>query len=279
MSSIEEALRSGAQAIADQTDNPQLEAQLLLAFTLEKERAYLYGWPEQALTDLQQSRFLNLLERRQAGEPLAYLTGYKEFWSLPLNITPDVLIPRPETEQLVQLALDLLPQEQCLVADLGTGSGAIALALASERPQWQLTAIDQSSAALQVAEENSRLLGLTTQIEFRLGSWCDPLSSPQHAIISNPPYIAADDPHLHQHGLSFEPASALASGADGLDDIRQISETANACLQADGLLLLEHGYQQQSEVISILKSSGYREIRGYRDDQGQDRFVVASCST
>lgn len=278
MSSIEDALRAGAKTIAVQSDNPQLEAQLLLAHTLEKERSYLYSWPEQTLSKQQQSRYQSLLERRQSGEPLAYLTGSKEFWSLPLKVTADVLIPRPETEQLVQLTLDLLPGKARKVTDLGTGSGAIALALASERPDWQLTAIDNSSAALTVAQENTKKLGLSNQIEFKLGSWCEPLNTSQHAIVSNPPYIALADPHLQHNGLNFEPATALASGSDGLDDIRRICESARKHLRENGLLLLEHGYRQQSEVINILESYNYSDIRAYQDDQHQNRFVVAKRS-
>ncbi len=275
--SIEQVLSAGAKAIAEQSKIAPLEAQILLAHLLQKDRAYLYSWPEKILSDEQLKSFQSMIERRQSGEPVAYLTGSKEFWSLPLKVTPDVLIPRPETEQLVQLALDLLPHDACKVADLGTGSGAIALALASERPQWQLTAIDFSSTALEVAQENANGLGLTDQLEFKLGNWCEPLDTPQHAILSNPPYIAKADPHLQKDGLNFEPASALASGADGLDDIRIISETTKDYLVTDGLLLLEHGYQQQAKVIKILESSGYKDVRGYQDDQQQDRFVVAKC--
>lgn len=275
--SIEQVLSAGAKAIAGQSEIAPLESEILLAHLLQKDRAYLYSWPEKNLSDKQLALFQSMIERRQSGEPVAYLIGHKEFWSLPLKVTPDVLIPRPETEQLVQLALDLLPDDVCKVADLGTGSGAIALALASERPQWQLTAVDNSKNALEIAQENSEELGLTTQLEFKLGSWCEPLSTSQHAIISNPPYIASEDPHLQNDGLNFEPATALASGADGLDDIRIISETAKEYLLADGLLLLEHGYQQQAKVIKILESSGYMDVRGYQDDQQQDRFVVAKC--
>ncbi len=276
--SIEQALSAGATAIAQHSDQGMLESQILLAHLLQKNRAYLYSWPEKLLSDGQLTSFLSMIERRQAGEPIAYITGVKEFWSLSLKVTPDVLIPRPETELLVQLALDLLPQSACKVSDLGTGSGAIALALASERPAWNITAIDNSSSALHIAQENAEALELDPQINFVLGSWCEPITEPQHAIISNPPYIENNDPHLRQDGLEFEPQSALHSGKDGLDDIRKIAETAAAQLHTEGLLLLEHGYDQQLSVIEILKSFGYQNIQGYADEQQQDRVTVAKAS-
>jgi release factor glutamine methyltransferase len=245
-----------------------------MCFLLGRDRSYLHAWPEQEL-DARQLRDWNaLLQRRLEGEPVAYITGSREFWSLPLNVGAGVLIPRPDTERLVELALERLPGGgSCEIADLGTGSGAIALALASERPDCRVIAVDRSSEALVIARQNARRLQLG--VEFRQGDWCAPLAGEQlDMIVSNPPYIRHDDPHLQQGDVRFEPASALVAGQQGLDDIRRIAEQARGHLKDGGWLLLEHGWDQQQAVVEILRQSGYSEIEDFVDLAGQARVCA-----
>jgi len=270
---IKQALSDTFAALKSENDNPELDARILVAHSLGKPQSYLYAWPEKTLTVQQLNHLHKLVLARQEGVPVAYLTGIREFWSLPLRVTEDVLIPRPATESLVAKALQRLPEKPLRVADLGTGSGAIALALASERPAWQITAIDISEDALMVAKNNATNLGLKN-IEFQSADWCKKLL-PQDAIISNPPYIASDDPHLQNTDIEHEPILALASGEDGLDAIRKISENAKHCLANDGMLMLEHGYDQQSRVLEILAKQGYQRISGHKDSEQLPRFTVA----
>lgn len=248
------------------------EAELLLLHALQRPRAWLYAHADEALEAGQALRFDALLARRAHGEPLAYITGMREFWSLELAVTPQVLIPRPETELLVELALTRIPQgSKVEIADLGTGSGAIALALARERPQSAVLATDASSAALAVARANAERCGIGN-VTFAQGDWCAALGGRRvHVIVSNPPYIAADDPHLARGDLRFEPAAALASGADGLDAIRAIVRDAPAHLQAGGWLLLEHGYAQGDAARTLLRKSGFVDISTARDLEQRDR--------
>lgn len=269
------ALTDAARHLAATTDTPRLEAEALLAHALGTRRAYLFAWPERPLDAPAQARFADLLERRLRGEPLAYLTGEREFWSLRLQVTPDVLIPRPETELVVELALRLRPRATPQpVADLGTGSGAIALALASEAPAWQITATDRSEAALAVARRNAERLGLTN-VEFALGDWCTALTRTDYAlIVSNPPYIAQGDPHLERSGLPFEPRTALASGDDGLDALRSICATAGDYLIDGGWLILEHGASQGPSVQSLLQAHGFVEIATHADLAGLPRATL-----
>lgn len=251
-----------------------LDAQVLLAHVLGKNRAYLHAESEAELTLAQQQAFNTLVQRRADGEPIAYLTGIKEFWSLTLHVTPDVLIPRPETELLVELILSKLPAISVLkVADLGTGSGAIALALASERPAWQITAVDQSAAALAVAHDNADRLALAN-VEFVLSDWCQQLPAQQYAaIVANPPYIAAGDPHLA--ALHYEPQTALVAAEQGLADIATIAAQARNYLLPQGILALEHGAEQGTAVRELLGAEGYRVDQTYRDLQGLDRVTLA----
>ncbi|WP_051302659.1 peptide chain release factor N(5)-glutamine methyltransferase [Sedimenticola selenatireducens] len=269
--SIAEALQLAART----HHLPQLEAQVLLAHVLQTPRSHLYAWPEQPLNAAQRIAFLTLLERRQQGEPVAYLTGQREFWSLSLRVTPDTLIPRPETELLVEQALALLdPGGDARVADLGTGSGAIAAAIASERPRARLLATDISAAALAVAADNFRRLGLR-RIETRQGNWCSALHPGERfdLILSNPPYVAEGDPHLLRDGLPWEPATALSSGADGLDDIRRLIGGAPDHLAADGWLLIEHGLDQGSAVRRLFDQAGYLETSTHQDLAAHDRLT------
>ncbi len=269
---IEDLLQQARTKLTDNTESARLEAEILLAFTLGKNRSWLRTWPEHIPSPDQQDTFDHLLMRRTAGEPIAYITGERDFWDMTLRVTPDTLIPRPETERLVELALEHIPQAtDWRIADLGTGSGAIALALARERPRCHLIATDVSAAALQVARSNAKKLGIRN-IEFRLGPWLAPLAGERLALIaSNPPYIHPDDPHLCCGDLRFEPAAALGSAPDGLHDIREITREARGHLLSGGWLLLEHGYDQGSAVRAILAAQGYCEVATHSDLGGHDR--------
>lgn len=252
-----------------------VDGELLLAEALGHSRSWLYAHPEAPVPAPARARFEALLARRQAGEPVAYLLGRQGFWSLELEVGPATLIPRPETECLVELALARLPAGQPLrVADLGTGSGAIALALARERPQARIVATDASAEALMVARRNAARLGLG-RVEFREGDWLAPLAEELFDLIaSNPPYIEQDDPHLAQGDLRFEPPAALASGVDGLDAIRVIVRDAGRHLHAGGWLLLEHGWRQGAAVRALLDAAGFSEVATERDLEGRDRVSL-----
>ncbi len=251
--------------------NP-LDAQLLLAHLLGKSRSWLYAWPEHQLNPQQQSAYQELILRRQQGEPLAYITGSREFWSLTLRVGPATLIPRPETEQLVELALQL-PTSPLRVLDLGTGSGCIALALASERPAWQITAVDNSPAALEIARSNARQLNLE-RIIFAHSDWFEglPTSSRFDLILGNPPYVAENDPHLQHDGLPYEPISALTAGTDGLNDLRRIIAHSPNFLEPGGWLLLEHGMEQGPAVKAMLNDAGFSYTETLPDASGRDRI-------
>ncbi|MEJ7745574.1 MAG: peptide chain release factor N(5)-glutamine methyltransferase [Luteimonas sp.] len=251
------------------------DAECLLAHALRKSRTWLYTHRDDALTAGDIERFESLLRRRASGEPVAYLVGSRGFWSLDLAVTPDTLIPRPETEWLVELALRRLPVErECRVADLGTGSGAIALALAHERPRAHVVATDASAAALAVAQGNAERLGIRN-IAFRHGSWWAPLSGETFDLVaSNPPYIAAGDPHLHAGDLRYEPAAALSSGADGLDAIRGIVRDARVHLGTGGWLMLEHGWEQGEAVRELFRAAGgFIDVATERDLENRERVT------
>ena len=253
------------------SETPALDTALLLAHVLGKPRSYLLTWPERALTDEQQAQFAALLQRRRQGEPVAYLLGNQGFWSLELQVSPDTLIPRPDTERLVEVALELGPLQSARVLDLGTGTGAIALALAAERSQWQLTGVDRMPGAVALADSNRNRLKLDNA-QFLVSDWFGALPGQRFdLIVSNPPYIAADDPHLQQGDVRFEPASALVSGADGLDDIRYLIDTAPQYLDPGGWLLLEHGWQQAETVRDLLEQGGFIDVQSWRDLAGHQR--------
>ena len=251
------------------------EALLLLAHVLGKSAAWLYAHGDARVEDGDARRFKDLVARRQAGEPVAYLTGRRGFWSLDLAVGPGILIPRPETERLVELALDRLPPGQpARLLDLGTGSGAIALALARERPAAQVTATDASAEALEVARRNAVEHDLAN-VRFAHGDWYVPVAGERFDLIaSNPPYIAAGDAHLAQGDLRFEPASALASGGDGLDALRVIAAGAPAHLAPGGWLLVEHGYAQGAAVRALFARAGLEAVETGRDLEGRDRVTV-----
>jgi release factor glutamine methyltransferase len=270
--SIDTALSQAYERLLDCSDTPRLDAEILLSHLLRRSRAFLRAWPEHGLTSEQASRFEAMIQRRAAGEPVAYLPGTREFWSLDLKVTPDTLIPRPETERLVELVLERLPVNQfARVADLGTGTGAVALAIAGERPRCEVVATDRSGEALAVARGNSDRLGLTN-VRMVQGDWCAALTNERfHVIASNPPYVRDDDPHLVRGDVRFEPRTALAAGADGLDHIRRIAAEALDHLIPGGWLLLEHGFDQGEAVASILRRAGYSDVTAYTDMGGRDR--------
>ena len=256
-------------------DEARREAELLLVHALERERAWLFAHARDVVDANVAGRFSALIAERVRGVPVAHLLGEWGFWTLRLRVTADTLIPRPETELLVEAALDRLPSDRVLrIADLGTGTGAIALALARERPSATAVATDASAAALSVAQANAARNGVAN-VEFRLGDWFVPLQGQRFDLIaSNPPYVAAGDPHLHRGDLRFEPASALASGNDGLDAIRIIAAAAPAHLCADGWLLLEHGYDQGGAVRALLSAAGFHTIETLRDLEARDRVTL-----
>lgn len=260
-------------AAATQQLGERLDAELLLLHVVHKPRSWLFTHADDVLDMDVQSAYANLIGRRAAGEPVAYITGQRGFWSLDLEVTPATLIPRPETELLVELALQSLPADAaCSVADLGTGSGAIALAIARERPHAQVMATDASVDALVVAQRNAQRHAIGN-IAFAHGDWLAPLVDRRFdLIVSNPPYIEAADPHLGQGDLRFEPTSALASGADGLDDIRRIVHDARAHLHPGGWLLFEHGWNQGDAARALLHEAGYVEVFTAPDLEQRDRI-------
>jgi release factor glutamine methyltransferase len=256
-----------------------LDAQVLLAHVVGKDRAWLAARIDAPLAVAFAEAFAELAARRRAGEPVAYLTGMREFWGLPLVVSPAVLIPRPETETLVEIALSRLPiDRETRVLELGTGSGAIALAIARERPLARVLATDVSGAALAVARENARRLALAN-VEFAQSDWYEIVSAVWPGvrfdlIVSNPPYVAPGDPHLAQGDVRFEPAVALSPGGDGLAAIRRIVAGARECLAEEGTLALEHGYDQAEAVRALLEAGGWSEIVSATDLAGIARAIA-----
>ncbi len=257
------------------SESARADAEILLAHCLQKSRTYLFTWPEKELEPAVEAQFKQLLALRCNGVPVAYLTGYREFWTLNLRVTAATLIPRPETELLVEAALAKIPTNaSCDVLDLGTGTGAIALAIASERPLAKIIAVDASTAALAIAAENVQTHGLSN-VMLQHSDWFTALSAQRfHLIVSNPPYIEQQDPHLQQGDVRFEPLTALASGEDGLEDIRHIVAHAPARLHAGGWLLLEHGYNQGQAVTNLLQQRGFQQVHCLPDLAGNDRISL-----
>lgn len=274
---IDTLLGNATTRLADVSDSARLDAELLLCRCIDMPRSYLFAHPEDTLDEAACERLNLLLERRLSGEPMAYITGIREFWSMELIVSPATLVPRPETELLVDLALRQIPRDtKWQVLDLGTGSGAVAVAIAKERPLCQITAVDLSAAALDVAKENVRQqnLGNVTCIE---GDWVQPVAGQQFDIVvSNPPYVRADDAALH--ALAAEPVAALVAGEDGLDAIRVLARDCGAILCAGGILLIEHGADQRSDVESILQQQGWADVVCHLDIAGKPRVSVAHNS-
>ena len=266
------ALKQAHQKLLSFSDTPLLDAEVLLADLLQVSRSYLFTFPERELTVAEITDFEKRIEQRQKNIPIAYIIGHKEFWSLDLIVTRDTLIPRPETELLVECVLQQIAGPKKKVADLGTGSGAIALALAHERPSWEIHATDASFEALEIAKLNAARLKISNII-FHQGSWFAAFSFDEKfdVIVSNPPYIAPDDPHLES--LNDEPRSALTADENGLKELRHIIIHAKNYLQPGGHLLLEHGFMQANEIRNIFANIGYSDINTYQDLAGLDRVT------
>ena len=270
---ISQLIAEGTARIARASDEPRLDAEILLAAALGKTRAYLLAHPEEQIRDCEATdRFEAHVTRRAHGEPVAYLLGEKEFWSLPLAVGPEVLIPRPETELVVELALARLPAGAAArVLDLATGSGAIALAVAHERPQAQVLGTDVSASAVEWARSNAQRLGIANAT-FRVGSWFEPVAGEHFGLIaSNPPYIATDDPRVEPAVRRYEPPAALFSGDDGLEALGILARTAPAHLAPGGWLIVEHGDTQGPAVRELFLRSGFEEVRTVRDLAGRER--------
>ncbi|MDZ4350165.1 MAG: peptide chain release factor N(5)-glutamine methyltransferase [Xanthomonadaceae bacterium] len=277
---IRSTLVSVGQSLREATaqlpgDSPRLDAELLMVHALGRSRSWLFGHTDDRVPPESLAAFESLMGRRCAGEPVAHILGQREFWSLALVTTPDTLIPRADTERLVELALARLPPgAPATVLDLGTGTGAVALAIAIERPAARLIATDASEAALAVARGNIRRVA-PGRIETRLGDWFGPVTGLRFdVVVSNPPYIAERDPHLDQGDLRFEPRAALASGPDGLSAIRRILADAPAHLVDGGWLLIEHGHDQGAAVRSLFENAGLMQIETARDLEHRERVTL-----
>lgn len=275
MASVCELLSLSANLRAT-SDSPQLDCELLLCHVLEVDRTWLRTWPENQISAAQHKQFLSLLDQRIKGKPIAYLIGSRGFWSMDLKVSSDTLIPRPETELLIEIALDLnVPSGGCGL-DLGTGTGAIALALAKERHDMHWVAVDSQPEAVTLAQANCDCQQLNNVCIFQ-SCWFDSLKAPNNTfdlIVSNPPYIAADDPHLAQGDVRFEPASALVSGVDGLDDIRVIISQSTSYLRANGWLVIEHGCDQGPAARDLMLSTGFSQVATHQDYNHLDRVTV-----
>ncbi len=271
MQTVKTLLDDAERQIVD-SDTPRLDAEVLLGHVMGRNRAWLYTWPEKCPDEACAQRFKELVERRALGEPIAYLTGIKEFWGLPLQCDATTLIPRPETELLVSVALELPLPEQATVLDLGTGTGAIALALAREKPRWQIHATDCVAGAIKLAKTNAKNLGVKN-VSWHGGDWFQTLEADLRfdLIVSNPPYVCADDPHLELGDVRFEPRSALVAGDDGLAAIRRLASIAGQWMNSHSWLLLEHGYNQAASVSNILHSEGFSSLRYFEDLNGHRR--------
>lgn len=279
MTTIQNAIDSAVQKLACTSDSARLDAEVLLAFILDKNRGYLRAWHNKIL-DLQViSHFEMLISQRQQGFPIAYLTGSREFWSREFFVSPDVLIPRPDTEILIEHCLEKIPQNLPLhILDLGTGSGIIAITLACERTNAKIVAIDASDAALRIAHKNANFHNCHN-VEFILSDWFSNVPKKKFdLIVSNPPYIAKDDKHLTQGDVRFEPQSALVAAENGLHDIFEIAQNARNYLVSEGLLLFEHGYNQAQAVQEILKNMGFIDVQTHCDLAGQPRVTIGVLS-
>ena len=271
---IQAVLEDATRRLDAVSDSARLDAELLLARAIDMPRSYLFAHPEEPLDETTVDRFHAALDRRLAGEPMAYIAGVREFWSLELMVTPATLVPRPETELLVDLALREIPRRaEWNILDLGTGSGAIAIAIAQERPLSQVTATDVSAEALEVARQNARQLDLPN-IEFLAGDWTEPVRGRIfNIVVSNPPYVRSNDAVLD--ALHREPRSALSAGADGLDAIRILARDCGALLEPGGALLIEHGAEQRESVAAVLHEYGWSEITCHTDYAGLPRITIA----
>lgn len=274
MATIKQLLADGKAALSE-SDSARLDAEVLLACVLKRTRSWLYAWPDFIPALPEQHLYMEFIRQRQEGTPVGYLTGRKEFWDMELEVNDEVLIPRPETETLVETALEKLgDQPQARIADLGTGTGAIALALAGEKQGWRITATEISLKALALAQKNAKKFQIEN-VEFVEGDWIVPLGEEQYdAILSNPPYVDVDDPHLKQGDLRFEPSHTLISADNGLADIRKIVTGSPHNLKPGGWLMVEHAYNQGEAVRKIFTEAGLTEIETVRDLSGNERVTI-----
>ena len=275
MPSIAQIIEDSIKQLEEVSDSARLDIELLLCSVINKDRSFIRAWPERQLQEKELNSFQPLLELRLQGKPIAHILGQRGFWSLNLKVTPDTLIPRPDTERLVELALELIPEKfQWKILDLGTGTGAIALSLAKEHPKCFITATDQSIDALAVAEQNA-LDNQIQNIEFIQSNWFEKLENQQFDIIvTNPPYIKENDPHLKQGDVRFEPLTALTSGEDGLNDIRTIIKESKKHLTENGVLLIEHGYDQADDVCDLLMQAGFTNVKNFKDYNDNPRVSI-----
>ncbi|MFT5813532.1 MAG: release factor glutamine methyltransferase [Psychroserpens sp.] len=273
---IAKLITFGEQLLLVHSDSAKLDTELLICFVIDKQRSFLLTWPEHKLSTEQTKKFVELMLRRFQGEPIAYIVQLREFWSLPLQVSPATLIPRPDTEVLVELVLNNHQGESLSCLDLGTGTGAIALALASERPQWQIQAVDYSHDAVELAICNANNLKLT-QVNIYQSDWFNEVSHDQRfdVIVSNPPYIDENDHHLNQGDVKYEPKTALVAADNGLADIKIIASNALRFLKSGGALYIEHGYQQRQMVQKILTDLAYSKIETIKDYSNNDRVTWA----
>ncbi len=278
--SLDALLKQAAQRLqAAGAMSPRVDAEVLMCHVLGRDRTWLYTWGDKACPPWEHARFDALVAARAQGTPVAYLTGEREFWGLRLATSPTTLIPRPDTETLVELALNRATLSAGRLLDLGTGTGAIALAFASEQPSWRVLGVDVREEAVALATCNARALGIAN-VRFLLSDWFGALESQEEAgllfdiIVSNPPYIAADDPHLGAGDVRFEPRSALVADADGMGDLLHLVNAAQGYLATSGWLMLEHGYQQAEKVREALECAGYQNVESVRDLGGHERVTL-----
>lgn len=271
---IQTALNQAIAQLQHLSESATLDAEVLLCHCLGKSRSFLRAWPDKSLTNEQAEQFWHLIKQRQQGQPIAYLTGEREFWSRSFMVSPDVLIPRPDSELLIEISLRLFsPLQTGNILDLGTGSGILGITLAAERPLAKVMATDISRAALQIALANAKQLGVSN-INFLRSSWFEAIAEKAFdLILSNPPYIPADDPHLQQGDVRFEPLSALVSADNGLQDIRILADEARSHLIPGGHLLIEHGYNQLGAVQDIFNAFNYQQIATHHDLSGNPRVT------
>ncbi|MGE6460626.1 peptide chain release factor N(5)-glutamine methyltransferase [Pseudoalteromonas tetraodonis] len=270
---VENAITTGANLLASSSDSAKLDAQVLLLNILQKPRSYLFTWPEKRLTDEQSQAFERACERRLNGEPVSHITGYREFWSLQLEVNPTTLIPRPDTETLVELALSCNVPNDAKVLDLGTGTGAIALALGSEMPTWDIIAVDRIDDAVALAKRNQKRLAINN-VCVEQSNWFSALNNKKFdLIVTNPPYIEYNDKHLHQGDVRFEPLSALVADDAGLADIKQIITQSRDYLHSNGYLLIEHGFEQSAAVRHIFNQMAFINVSTVKDLGNNDRVT------
>jgi release factor glutamine methyltransferase len=275
MANVSELLKHSDQ-LQSTSDSPQLDCELLLCYVLDVDRTWLRTWPEKEVSKSLEAKFCALLEQRVQGQPIAYLVGSRGFWSMDLQVSEDTLIPRPETELLVELALGLKLPKNSHGLDLGTGTGAVALALATERADMSFIAVDYQIGAVSLANKNCQNLGLANVAIFQ-SDWFDSVQLTDNhfdLIVSNPPYISANDPHLQQGDVRYEPNTALVSGVDGLDDLKKIIARSPCYLKSDGWLLLEHGFDQGPAIVRLMSKAGFQKVVTHKDYNQVDRVTL-----